>query len=878
MRSHRPARHRFGAPRGSTSPVRRILIGALAAAVLLPALAVGGAVLLVDPDAWRPQVEAAVQRATGRALHIGRLTLVPAFSPTLGATDLVLANPAGLPRADMLTVARAEVKLALLPLLAGRMEIARVLLVRPDLVLERDAAGRPNWHFDAGPVAATPAMATPAAGGAKAPPGPGPDLLVRALRIEDGHLTWAGRGATAPIRFDLRVLEVAASGFAAPVTITAQGAYAGQALALTAETGPLTRLLDQGATAAWPVKATLETPGARLAVAGGIAHPLDGTGYTLSVGGAAVNLTVLDFLLGTHLPPLRQLAFAARVADAGGRLPEVTGLAVRAGASDLDSLMPGLKLVHAELSAAALGEPVRAEAAGALRGVPLRVTAAFGPLAGLLPDAPAAAPYPVELAAEARGATLAVKGSLAAPARLSGIDLAVTGRIADLSLLTQLAGVGLPALRPVTLDARIADRAAPPGLTIRGLAVTTPEADVSGELVIGLGPRPSVQATLSSRRIDLGAVLAAFTTPAAAPPPGVSLPELPLAEFAPAGLVGAELPRPAPPAAPPAPPPPPPLPKHPTRLIPDARLPFAALDAVDADLHLAVAELRVGGATYRDLSGRLFLQDGRLLLDPVTAALPGGPLAFRFSLDTRATPPPVALALRAPGLALRPLLAVFHLPGELTGLADIEAELHGTGDTAQALAAGLGGRLGVAMTDGELDNRLLAALGAALLSGPQLPPGLLGLDRPGSTHIRCLALRADAEAGIATVSTAVLDTSRVLVYGAGTVNLRDEALALRLRPMLKAGVSLVLPVRLGGTFLAPKITSDPGANVGAAGGLVAGLGVARGTPLGALASVIANERTGDPCDPALNAARAVPRPVPPKPPAPGDILRGLLPR
>ena len=71
----------------------RLLLIVLAVVVLVPVLAVVCAVVFVDPNAWRPQIEAAVQRATGRTLRIGRLTLVPAFSPTLGLTDLALANP-----------------------------------------------------------------------------------------------------------------------------------------------------------------------------------------------------------------------------------------------------------------------------------------------------------------------------------------------------------------------------------------------------------------------------------------------------------------------------------------------------------------------------------------------------------------------------------------------------------------------------------------------------------------------------------------------------------------------------------------------------------------------------------------------------------------
>ena len=106
----------------------------------------------------------------------------------------------------------------------------------------------------------------------------------------------------------------------------------------------------------------------------------------------------------------------------------------------------------------------------------------------------------------------------------------------------------------------------------------------------------------------------------------------------------------------------------------------------------------------------------------------------------------------------------------------------------------------------------------------------------------------------------------MVVNGAGTLNLRDEGMLLHLRPMLRAGASLVIPVRVTGTLAAPKIEPD------AAGSLATVAGLApRTSPLGlALAAMVANERSGDVCGPALAAARKLP--------IPAALLRGLPPR
>src|SRR5438309_959253 len=76
--------------------------------------------------------------------------------------------------------------IALLPRLRRRLEIDRLVLVRPDILLETTAEGRPNWLF--GPSVPSQTLPQPApANASKAPP---PVIALQDVRIEDGVLAY----------------------------------------------------------------------------------------------------------------------------------------------------------------------------------------------------------------------------------------------------------------------------------------------------------------------------------------------------------------------------------------------------------------------------------------------------------------------------------------------------------------------------------------------------------------------------------------------------------------------------------------------------------------------------------------------------------------
>ena len=153
-------------------------IVALSGAVLL------GVWLLVNPNAYKGKIAAAVKESTGRELKLPgdiKLSVLPWVALELGPASL--GNPPGFSDEPFLSFTRASVRVRLLPLLRQRLEVARVEVQGLDLRLRRNPAGRGNWQ-DAEPSAAKSDVDHTAAG---------PTLASLAnVRIENGRISYEG--------------------------------------------------------------------------------------------------------------------------------------------------------------------------------------------------------------------------------------------------------------------------------------------------------------------------------------------------------------------------------------------------------------------------------------------------------------------------------------------------------------------------------------------------------------------------------------------------------------------------------------------------------------------------------------------------------------
>lgn len=229
----------------------------------------------VDWNRYRGEIAAMAERATGRAVTIGgdiSFTLLP--SPALRVADLRVANLAGFEGASFARLDHLDVVVEALPLLAGDLNLRRLVLNAPVITLERLSDGRANWRF--------PALERPASGEG--------EIRLQRFEISRGRLTYIDHIAGRRITLDSLDARLTAESLAGPYRLTGAAELAGAELDFELATN---RFGDGRRT---PVSAGIGFAGSRARYNGWLR--LTGDGRAESAGDIALDGDSLTALLG----------------------------------------------------------------------------------------------------------------------------------------------------------------------------------------------------------------------------------------------------------------------------------------------------------------------------------------------------------------------------------------------------------------------------------------------------------------------------------------------------------------------------------------------------------------------------------------------------
>lgn len=237
-------------------------------------------ILLFDWNMLRGPIERRVTASTGREFHInGDLRVKLSMKPQVTMDRLTFGNLAGNADPLMASADQLQFRLHLMPLLRGDVVLSEVRLVRPALLLEKNPAGLPNWHFKQG-NAEWPTM--------------------QQLAVDDGTLKYRNPLTHTDMEFTVRSGDPAKDARLAPLLIAGKGLYSANTMELEGRVESPLVLKDPSRP--YRIDLRARAGATHATAAGNLVAPLQFRGFDLKFGLRGPNLALLYPLIGVAIP------------------------------------------------------------------------------------------------------------------------------------------------------------------------------------------------------------------------------------------------------------------------------------------------------------------------------------------------------------------------------------------------------------------------------------------------------------------------------------------------------------------------------------------------------------------------------------------------
>lgn len=299
--------------------VSKVAVTAGLAVVLVIAVAVA-VVQSLDFNEYKPTIIDAVRDATGRNLVLeGDIGLRVGLSPSLVVDGVRFQNASWGSRPDMMTVKRFELTVGLIPLLHGAIDVERVALIEPDLLLETSKKGEHNWVFTTTQ--------------AEKDPGAPVDIRLGAGIATNARIEYRDAASGRSETFELQALTSTALEDGERIEVRTKAVYNQTPFELEGRLGRLANLM-RGDT--YPVDLTLKALDTALKVEGSIAELGESPKIDLRFEADASTTAGLTAYAGLDLPAIGpvQVSGALRNPEGPFRLDDVF-LTARLGQAEL---------------------------------------------------------------------------------------------------------------------------------------------------------------------------------------------------------------------------------------------------------------------------------------------------------------------------------------------------------------------------------------------------------------------------------------------------------------------------------------------------------------------------------------------------------------
>jgi uncharacterized protein involved in outer membrane biogenesis len=290
------------------------------AALVIAALMVTGYAILesYDFNNYKPEIAQAVKKATGRELKIdGDIKVKLGLSPWVLVEDISFQNAPWGSRSELVKIKCLKAQVALFPLIKGMVEVKRLILEEPDILLETDLSGKSNLDFQTGGQSSG------------IPPSP----FFKGVKIERGLLTHRDGESGKTYSVSIEKLNAVIPDGGSPIKVDSQGALNGKPFEVAGTIGSMEALIAPMKNC--PIELEARFGGAAIIARGEIRDAFNAQGLAITV--AAKGPSIFEFIEGTgvtDIPDIGPFSLEASLTDSAEKL-SIEKISLEAGSREL---------------------------------------------------------------------------------------------------------------------------------------------------------------------------------------------------------------------------------------------------------------------------------------------------------------------------------------------------------------------------------------------------------------------------------------------------------------------------------------------------------------------------------------------------------------
>jgi uncharacterized protein involved in outer membrane biogenesis len=313
------------------------IVGIIAAAFVVLLVVVYIIAASYDFNSLKPLITDAAREYTGRELTMGGdIDLTIGFPPTLEVHDIAFQNASWGSQPQMAQLKKIQVKISILPLIRGNVNVDRLILIEPKFLLEVNKSGKSNLDFNVAKKAESPEAEEKASSDSLMP------FELEEVEIKDGNITYKDHRTGQTKTVILASLDLKSPLFGDGADIDIKGSYNKTPFQLNGNIGLLSRALKSNEK--WPLKLEVQAVKTKVSVEGSIQDLMTARGIDLKLNVEGDDLAEFEKFTGEPLPVKGPFQLSGHFVSPSDNEVQVSDLLVVLGESQIQGTV---KVTHA---------------------------------------------------------------------------------------------------------------------------------------------------------------------------------------------------------------------------------------------------------------------------------------------------------------------------------------------------------------------------------------------------------------------------------------------------------------------------------------------------------------------------------------------------